>query len=435
MKYYSTNNKNNIVSFKTAVLEGLAADGGLYMPLIIPKMENEYFSKNKNHSFKNTAFPILKKYIEDEIPENDFIDIVDNIFTFNSPLVLLDNNTMVLELFNGPTLAFKDFGAQFTAAVTEYFNKNEKRKLIILVATSGDTGSAVANGFYNKNGIEVVVLYPKNKISFLQEKQITTLGGNVKALEIEGTFDDCQRLVKTAFNDKFLKNNIRLSSANSINIARLLPQMIYYYDAYFNCSESAENIVFTVPSGNLGNLTAGLITKKMGLPVNKFIAALNINDVFNKYLKTSVFKSEKSVKTYANAMDVGNPSNLARIIDLYNNEHKKIMDDVVSNKINDDEILNGIKEVYTKYGYIIDPHGAVGYAATKKMQDKFSKNTQFIILETAHPAKFYEIIENALNKKIEKPDRLTKCIDREKKSSVLSSNYEDLKEYLLSINE
>ncbi len=435
MKYYSTTNKNEKITFKQAVLKGIAEDGGLYMPEYIPRLEREYFYNGKNHSFKNIAFTVLKKYVEDEIPEVDYENIIDNIFTFKSPVVNLSENISVLELFHGPTLAFKDFGARFTAAVTEYFNKQENKKLYIFVATSGDTGSAVASGFYNKKGIEVIVLYPKDKISNLQEKQITTLGGNVKALEIEGTFDDCQRLVKTAFNDKVINSELRLSSANSINIARLLPQMIYYFDAYFSIKEKNKKIIFTVPSGNLGNLTAGLFAKKMGLPVYKFIAAVNENKVFENYVNNNKFVPEISIQTLANAMDVGNPSNITRIFDLYNNKAEEFKETILSISVSDNEILKGIKEVYENYKYIIDPHGAVGYVATKKIFQEFSADTQYIILETAHPAKFYETVESVLSEKVKIPDRLIKCIDKEKKTTILSNDYNEFKEYLLSLEK
>lgn len=435
MKYYSTTNKNKRITFKEAVLKGIDYDGGLFMPEYIPEMSKEYFNEYKIHSFKNIAFSVLKNFIDDEIPLADFEDIVDNIFTFKSPLVKLDDNINLLELFHGPTLAFKDFGARFTAAVTEYFNKQENRRLFILVATSGDTGSAVANGFFNKKGIDVVVLYPKGKISVLQEKQITTLGGNVKALEIEGTFDDCQKLVKTAFNDNDLTDKIRLSSANSINIARLLPQMIYYFDAYFNLGDKSKKIVYTVPSGNLGNLTAGLLAKKMGLPVFNFIGAVNKNDVFESYINSGKFMAKQSLQSYSNAMDVGNPSNITRIFDLFNNNYDLIKSLIKSISINDSEILDSIIEVYEKYKYKIDPHGAVGYWATKKLMKNFSEDTEFIILETAHPAKFFETVESVIPEKIKMPDRLIKCMDKEKRAIKLSAEYIEFKDYLLNIEK
>jgi threonine synthase len=435
MKYYSTKNRYDRVTFKYAVLKGIADDGGLFMPEYIPTLNADYLNSKKNHSFKNIAHVVLNKFVEEDIPHYEFENIIDNIFTFTTPVIKLSNNIFIIELFHGPTLAFKDFGARFTAAVTEYFNKDENSKLYILVATSGDTGSAVANGFFNKKGIEVIVLYPKDKISNLQEKQITTLGGNVKSLEIEGTFDDCQRLVKQAFNDKSINKKLRLSSANSINIARLLPQMIYYFYAYFNLNITNEKIIFTVPSGNLGNLSAGLFAKKMGLPVFKFISALNENRVFENYVNNNVYIPRSSVKTLANAMDVGNPSNIERIIDLYRNNEAEFRETVLASSATNNDIITGIKEVYKKYGYIIDPHGAVGYVVTKKYLNSFTNDTKYVILETAHPAKFFETVEAALNEKIEIPDRLRRCIDQKKKTDVLSNDYEDFKDYLLSLNK
>lgn len=435
MKYYSTKNRYDRVTFKDAVLKGIADDGGLFMPEYIPTLNADYLNSKKNHSFKNIAHVVLNKFVEEDIPHYEFENIIDNIFTFTTPVIKLSNNIFIIELFHGPTLAFKDFGARFTAAVTEYFNKDENSKLYILVATSGDTGSAVANGFFNKKGIEVIVLYPKDKISNLQEKQITTLGGNVKSLEIEGTFDDCQRLVKQAFNDKSINKKLRLSSANSINIARLLPQMIYYFYAYFNLNITNEKIIFTVPSGNLGNLSAGLFAKKMGLPVFKFISALNENRVFENYVNSNVYIPHSSVKTLANAMDVGNPSNIERIINLYRNNEAEFRETVLASSATNNDIITGIKEVYKKYGYIIDPHGAVGYVVTKKYLNSFTNDTKYVILETAHPAKFFETVEAALNEKIKIPDRLRRCIDQKKKTDVLSNDYEDFKDYLLSLNK
>ncbi len=431
MNYYEINNKDYRVSFKQAVLQGIGIKGGLFVPETIPTMPKEFFHTAKLPNYKEMAFTILSKFIEDEINENDLWGIIDNVFNFNTTVVKIANNIFVTELFNGPTLAFKDYGARFTAAVTEYFNLLENKKIFILVATSGDTGSAVAQAFYNKQGVDVVVLYPKGKISELQEKQITTLGGNIKALEVEGTFDDCQSLVKKAFNDKTITNYIKLSSANSINIARLLPQTIYYFYSYFSLNVS--DLVFVVPSGNLGNLTAGLIANKMGIPVNKFIAAVNENKVIEAYMKTGIYEPQKSIQTLANAMDVGNPSNFARIMEMYNNNYNTVKEKINSASVSDNEILSAIKFVYENYNYILDPHGAVGYKAVEKL-GLIEKNN-YILLETAHPIKFYDTVESVINKKIIVPERLKESLNKEKNTTTIDNNYNTFKEYLLSLVE
>lgn len=431
MKYFSTNNKTISVSFETAVMSGLAKDGGLYMPEIIPKYEKEFFNSIEKFSFQEIALRSAEKFVDNEINENDLTDIISSAINFPAPLVKLNDNISILELFHGPTLAFKDFGARFMAKVMGHFVKNRQTELNILVATSGDTGSAVAYGFYNTPGINVFILYPKGKVSFIQEMQLTTLDKNITALEIDGTFDDCQHLVKSAFIDKELNSKLNLSSANSINVARLIPQTFYYFEAYKQIENKNVETIFSVPSGNLGNLTAGLIAKKMGLPVSKFIGAANSNKVFPHYIKTGEFKPQPSIQTLSNAMDVGSPSNLARIKDIYSDSITDIQQDVYSESFDDSATRIRIKEMYSKYGYVIDPHGSVGYLALKCFTEKFGiKNFNGIILETAHPAKFKDVIEGELKTEIEIPDRLAVCLSKQKKSIQLSNKYDDFREFM-----
>jgi threonine synthase len=435
MKFYSINNKNDIVSFKEAVLKGIADDGGLFMPSEIPKLENNFIQDISKIPFKEISFTVAKNLLKDDLPDNVLLKIVDSAINFDAPVVPLDDNTNVLELFHGPTLAFKDFGARFMAETMSYLNKDSDKEIVILVATSGDTGSAVANGFYKINGIKVVLLYPGGKVSRIQEQQLTTLGENITALEVDGTFDDCQSLVKQAFMDKQLTGNMTLSSANSINIARLIPQSFYYFNAFAQVSEKKQPVFISVPSGNFGNLTAGLFAKEMGLPVHKFIAAVNANDVFSNYIKTSVYTSKPSVKTLSNAMDVGNPGNFARILDLYGHSHNIIKQLIYAASFSDEQTKAAMKEVYSRYNYVIDPHGAVGYLALQSYikECRFS-NYGGIILETAHPSKFADIVENVINKKIEIPERLKLCLSKEKHSVKISINYDDLKNFLLETN-
>jgi len=433
MNYYSTNNKNLKVSFKDAVLKGLAEDGGLFMPESIPELNKNFIQNLNTFSFQEMAFTIAKNFIDDEIEEDQLEKIIYDSINFDAPLVKLDENFFILELFHGPSLAFKDFGARFMARVFSHFNKDNYKELVILVATSGDTGSAVANGFYEAEGIKVVILYPSGKISDIQEKQITTLGKNIIALEIEGTFDDCQHLVKKAFVDTELKTKMNLSSANSINIARLIPQSFYYVNAIKQLGVTNKKIVFSVPSGNFGNLTAGLFAKKMGLNIERFIAAVNRNNVFTEYIETGKLEPRPSVKTLSNAMDVGNPSNFSRILELYENNHDQIKKDIYSKSFNDEQTILAIKEVYKNFNYIIDPHGAVGYLAVKEFAKDYGNEFNIIILETAHPAKFSETIENILGIDIKTPERLKKYQSREKHSIKISNEYDKLKDYLITV--
>lgn len=441
MRLRSTSDKNNIATLKEAVLKGLADDGGLFVPLKIPKIKSNFIKNIHKYSFQRIAFEIAKTLLEKNIPENALKKIVNESINFDAPLIKLDKNIYTLELFHGPTLAFKDFGARFMSKLMTYFIKTSKQKLLILAATSGDTGSAVGNGFLNIKNTKVILLYPSGKVSKIQEQQLTTMNKNITALEINGTFDDCQRLVKEAFmnkeiKEKFAKNKILLSSANSINIARLIPQTFYYFYAYAQylklCKTHDTKLVFSVPSGNFGNLTAGLIAKKMGLPVKKFVASTNANDIFPKYLSNGKFNPKPSKKTISNAMDVGNPSNFARIQALYKNDIKKIREAIWSQSFSDQKTKKAIQEIYKNYNYIADPHGAVAYLGLKEYFKKHQgKNDIGIFLETAHPAKFLDIVEPILKKKIKIPPALLKCLKKKKTSIKLSKNFVDLKNALL----
>ncbi len=435
MKLYSTKNKEKFVSLKEAVLKGLPADNGLFMPDRIRQMPASFFRYMDKLSFEELALAVAENFLGDSIPFADLEEIIVKAVNFPAPVVSLSEKLHVLELFHGPSLAFKDFGARFMAQLMSYFNKGAKKDLVILVATSGDTGGAVAAGFYKTPGISVVILYPSGKVSNLQEKQLTTLGHNISALEINGTFDDCQALVKQAFLDKELNDAIRLSSANSINIARLIPQSFYYFEAYKQLKDKERPVVMTVPSGNFGNITAGLMAKRIGLPVHKFIAATNINNVVPEYLDAGKFQPRPSIRTISNAMDVGNPSNFARMLDLYTmpdgSTWNNMKADVLGYSFNDEQTKKGIKEVADLYNYTIDPHGAVAYLASK---DYIAKNPecQAILLETAHPSKFLEDVEAILNKKIEIPSRLAELADKKKEALLLDVNYEAFKAHLLN---
>ncbi len=434
MKFYSTNSNNIAVTFREAVLKGIADDGGLFMPAELPKLSESFIKNISDLSFKEISFQAAKNLLKDDLPEEALVKIIDSAITFDAPLVKLNDQISILELFHGPTLAFKDFGARFMAEVMSYLNKDEDKEIIILVATSGDTGSAVANGFLNADGIKVVMLYPSGRVSKIQEQQLTTLDQNITALEVDGTFDDCQRLVKQAFADASLKDHAALSSANSINIARLIPQSFYYFNAYARIEDKKLPFYVSVPSGNFGDLTGGLFAQRMGLPVSKFIAAVNANDVFPKYLATSLFETKPSVRTLSNAMDVGNPSNFARILDLYGHNYQALKDDIYSRSFSDIDTISAIKEVFSKYNYMMDPHGAVGYLALKKfIEDTKQREFNGIFLETAHPSKFADIVEKVLNKKIQIPDILQACLIKKKKSVKISKEYQELKNFILSI--
>lgn len=430
MQLYSTNDKSNIVSLREAVFKGLPADKGLYMPMEIPELPEAFLANLSDYTFQEIAFEVAKNLLRGAIPDSELEQIIQQSITFPAPVVHLDEHRHILELFHGPSLAFKDFGARFMAQLMSYFNRDEDQELTILVATSGDTGGAVAAGFYKTPGIRVIILYPSGKVSFLQEKQLTTLGKNIIALEIDGTFDDCQALVKQAFLDPDLNQKYRLSSANSINIARLIPQSFYYFEAFKQIQNKALPIAFCVPSGNFGNLTAGLFAKKMGLPVHHFIAATNVNDVVPAYLQTSIFTPRPSVRTLSNAMDVGNPSNFSRMLDLYCSTWNIMREDISGYAFTDEETKTAIREVKQKYGYIIDPHGAVGYLALNAYLQE-NPNVQGVILETAHPAKFKDDVEAILGEVINVPERLSELTDREKIAVAMSNHFDEFKVWLL----
>jgi threonine synthase len=428
MKYYSTNNPNHKVSLKEAVLKGLAPDNGLYMPEAIPVLPQAFFDTLHTKSFQEIAFEVAHAFLKDNVPTAELKRIIEHTISFDAPLVELEKNVFALELFHGPTLAFKDFGARFMSQLLGYFAKEEKREIVILVATSGDTGSAVANGFLGVPGTKVVVLYPSGKVSDIQEKQFTTLGQNITALEVDGSFDDCQRLVKEAFLDEELKTKFFLTSANSINIARLIPQSFYYFYAWSRLKDR-NNVVFSVPSGNFGNLTAGLIAKRMGLPIRHFIASTNINDIVPEYLQTNKFNPRPSKVTISNAMDVGNPSNFARMLDLYQDDFEKLKANVSGFDFSDAETQTAMRDVFTNNKYVLDPHGAVGYLGLKKYLE-VNTNATGVFFETAHPAKFLEVVEEAVNISIDLPDRLKIFIKNKKQTILLDKSFTSFKAVL-----
>lgn len=434
MKYYSTNGKTPKVSLAEAVVKGLAADRGLFMPEHIGKMPKAFFNNISSMSLQEMSFAVAYMLFGDDIDSDDLKHIVSDTLNFDIPLVKVDDARYSLELFHGPTLAFKDVGARFMARLLGHFNRRlgEDRMVNVLVATSGDTGGAVANGFLGVPGVRVFVLYPSGKVSRIQEAQFTTLGDNITAIEVNGTFDDCQALVKSAFMDKELNSHMMLTSANSINVARFLPQMFYYFYAYaqlMKAGEDLSNIVVSVPSGNFGNITAGLIAKFMGLPVKRFIAANNRNDVVFNYLQTGVYSPKPSVATIANAMDVGDPSNFARILDLYHNSWDAIKAEISGFTYTDEQIANTLAEVYRQRGYLLDPHGAVAY---RSLQEGLRPGEVGVMLETAHPAKFKSVVDNIIGEDIDIPQRLRAFMDNPKQSVRMPSAFGPFKQYLLS---
>ncbi len=428
MKLYSTNNKENQVGLKEAVLKSLAVDKGLYMPMVIPSLSNGFLKNLNQYSLPEIAFEVCSNLFDDEIAPSDLMQIVTKAINFPAPVVPITNNISTLELFHGPSLAFKDFGARFMAQLMSYFTRNENNELTILVATSGDTGGAVAAGFYDTPGINVIILYPSGKVSEIQEKQLTTLGKNISACEIDGNFDDCQRIVKTAFLDEDLNKKYNLSSANSINIARLIPQSFYYFEA-FKQRQSNNPLSFCIPSGNFGNLTAGLLAKKMGLPVQKFIAATNINNVIPEYLNTGVYTPVVSKQTIANAMDVGSPSNFTRMQQLYPNV-EEMKNHIVGYWYNDEDIKRKMKNVFDETSYIMDPHGAIGYLASEDYLQS-NKDHEVIFFETAHPCKFKDDVENAIESSISIPTAIKEILNKQKLSTRLDSSFDSFKAHLL----
>lgn len=428
MQFYSTNNTSHKSDLKNAVINGLAPDKGLYMPEEIPTLPDTFWEQLPQMTPGEIGFNVLKPYFCPAIPEKDFRKLTSEAFNFPVPLQAVDNRIFALELFHGPTLAFKDFGARFLARVMAQFTKGLEKNINVLVATSGDTGSAVANGFLGVEGVDVYVLYPKGLVSDVQEKQFTTLGQNITAIEIDGTFDDCQSLVKSAFMDAELQEKLVLTSANSINLARFLPQMVYYFYAYAQAvKEGEKDVVFSVPSGNFGNLTAGLIAQRMGLPVKHFIAATNINDIVPKYLETGLYSPARSISTPANAMDVGDPSNFVRIQELFGNKLESIKEKITGFVCDNDGIFKTIDKVYQKQGYVLDPHGAIGY---KSLDDLLQDGETGVFLATAHPAKFPETVEKIINKTVEQPERLKAFLNAQKDVKQLTNDFTAFKSYL-----
>ena len=430
MKFYSTNNPDLKVDLKQAVTQGLAPDNGLYMPEKIPVLPKTFFDTIAKKSFQEIAFAVADNLIGEDVPKAELQRIVEHTIQFDAPLVELGNNIYALELFHGPTLAFKDFGARFMSQLLGYFAKQQQKEIIILVATSGDTGSAVANGFLGVAGTKVVVLYPSGKVSEIQEKQFTTLGKNVTALEVDGTFDDCQNLVKQAFLDRDLKQKYFLTSANSINIARLIPQSFYYFYGYSRIPDKKNPVIFSVPSGNFGNLTGGLLAKRMGLPIDKFVASTNINDVVPRYLSSKSFNPGLSKQTISNAMDVGNPSNFVRMLDLFQGDFESLSREIAGYAFTDSETETAMQEVFSRNKYIMDPHGAVAYLGLKEFLKSRKTAATGIFLETAHPAKFKEVVDETLQVPVPIPTELQKFLQHPKKSISLSSEYQVFKDFL-----
>ena len=438
-RFYSTNNTSHTVSLQEAVVKGLAEDKGLFMPEKIEKLPQEFFDTIGTLSFPEIAYTVAEAFFGSDIEADELKKIVNETLSFDTPLVEVEDRIYSLELFHGPTLAFKDVGARFMSRMLAYFIRKEQNTepVNVLVATSGDTGSAVANGFLGVEGIRVFVLYPKGLVSKIQESQFTTLGQNITALEVDGTFDDCQRLVKSAFLDEELNRKMRLTSANSINVARFLPQAFYYFYAFAQLrsmqpKRSAEELetVFCVPSGNFGNLTAGLIAKRMGLPVKRYIAANNRNDIFLQYLKSGIYTPKPSVATIANAMDVGDPSNFVRVLDLYGHSHEAICREISGVSYTDEEIGDAMRLCLKENNYLTDPHGACGYLALKS---GLSGNENGIFLETAHPAKFKETVESIIGQPVEIPEKLQAFMKGTKQSTAMSSDFETFKTYLMEL--
>ena len=415
MKYYSTNKNSAQVSFKEATIRGQAPDKGLYFPETIPQVDKGLIDDIEKISNEEIAFRVIKPYVGDEINDDDLFKIVSETINFPIPLVKVNDNIFSLELFHGPTLAFKDVGARFMSRCLGYFLKNENKKVTVLVATSGDTGGAVANGFYDVPGVDVIILYPSGKVSAVQEKQLTTLGKNIHALEIEGNFDDCQQMVKQAFADEEINKKLFLTSANSINVARWLPQQFYYFFAYKQWADKDHAPVISVPSGNFGNICAGILAKQSGLPVHHFIAACNVNDAVTKYLQTEIFQSQTAVPTLSNAMDVGNPSNFIRILEIFHHQFPDLAKNLSSYSISDEETMATIKEVYEQSKYLLDPHGAVGYLSLKRFLEKHP-GRKGIFLETAHPVKFPDAVEKATAKKIDIPSSISSLMKVKRKA-------------------
>lgn len=429
MNYYSLNKKAPNTTFKNAVVKGLAPDKGLYFPESIMPLSEDFFKNIDNLSNTEIAFTAIKQFVSPEIPEDVLKTIVEETLSFDFPVIQLDKNISTLELFHGPTMAFKDVGARFMARCLGYFNENNTNEVTVLVATSGDTGGAVANGFLGVKGVNVVILYPSGKVSDIQEKQLTTLGQNISALEVDGVFDDCQDMVKRAFLDEELTSKMQLTSANSINVARWLPQLFYFIFAYKQLHNSHKNIVFSVPSGNFGNICAGMVAQQLGLPIKHFIASNNENNVVTNYLKTEDYNPKPSVQTISNAMDVGNPSNFIRIQEIYKNDFSALKENLSSFSFSDKETKEALATIYKEYNYVADPHGAVGYLGCKAYL-KNNEDVHCVFLETAHPTKFLDVVEEVIKEKQPLPEQIQSVIHKTKVATKIGS-YNELKSFLL----
>ena len=433
MQLYSTNNPSTRVSFKEAVFNSMPQDKGLYMPVNIPRLDDKFLNNLDEYTLPEIAFHVAKNLIGDDIPDDDLKAITHNAIDFLAPIVKLEENVFVLELWHGPSLAFKDFGARFMSRVMSYFLEKGEKQLDVLVATSGDTGGAVALGFLGVPDTRVTILYPKGKVSDIQELQLTTNGQNIRAVEIDGTFDDCQALVKQAFTDKQLNEKFRLTSANSINIARLIPQTFYYFNAYAQLlKQGISKVIFSVPSGNFGNIGAGLLAWKMGLPVEHFIAATNVNDTVPEFLKTGIYQPKPSIPTLSNAMDVGDPSNWVRIADLFKGEAGALKSQVTGYSYNDEQTLEAIKFINDNYNYIACPHTAIAWQALRDwQQDNYKRDTAGVFLSTAHPCKFPDVYPQSITGKVDVPEQVKELAKKHKKSTALGKDFAGFKEYLL----
>ncbi|PHR72924.1 MAG: threonine synthase [Lutibacter sp.] len=435
MQYYSLNNNSPKVSFQEAVVKGLAPDKGLYFPEEIKSLDATFFQNIDSYSNNEIAFELIKQFVGDEIPTTILKKIIADVLSFDFPLIEVEKDIYSLELYHGPTMAFKDVGARFMARCLSYFNKRNPTQVTVLVATSGDTGGAVASGFLGVKGVDVVILYPSGKVSDIQEKQLTTLGQNIRALEVDGVFDDCQAMVKEAFLDTSITTKMQLTSANSINIARWLPQMFYFTFAYkqlkmsFRAESRNKKLIFSVPSGNYGNICAGMMAQKLGLPIDLFIASTNANKVVPTYLETEIYEPKPSIQTIANAMDVGDPSNFIRIEKLHENNFEKLKNNLHSYSFTDDQTRDAMQNLYANHNYIADPHGAIGYLGVKKYLE--SNNAQCIFLETAHPIKFLPVIDPKIASEIKIPEQIKSVLGKEKVATQISE-YSELKVFLLN---
>jgi len=430
LNYYSLNKQAPNVSFKDAVIKGIAPDKGLYFPESITPLPDSFFADIQSLSHHEIALQAIRQFVSADIPDSVVKDILEEVLDFDFPVVEIEDNVATLELFHGPTMAFKDVGARFMAQCLSYFSRGKKSEVTVLVATSGDTGGAVANGFLGVDGVKVVILYPSGKVSDIQERQLTTLGKNITALQVDGTFDDCQKMVKTAFLDEELLAAMQLTSANSINVARWLPQMFYFLFAYQAVKSKEKEIVFSIPSGNFGNICAGMVAQRLGMPVKHFVAATNVNDTVPEFMLTGKYNPKPSTATISNAMDVGDPSNFLRIRHLYTDDYEALKKNLSSFAFTDEETRNAILKIYNTSGYIADPHGAVGYLGLKKYRESHP-DTYGIFLETAHPVKFLDVVVETIGATLKIPPQIEKVMDRVKKSIPIK-NYGELKGFLLS---